>query len=182
LPPSQPGGAISVAISPIEFFGWRHEKQSTTGSHRENESLPSYTYHQLESWYAADESQSEQIDVVYHLENRGSRSVDLMVLAIGDFSISPDGQIAGSNESLSNPTFLSERQNIGQQVIRGLAPGESREVKFTDFNLKAMVEKYLRKKYGSLQPWELSVNIDVMTLDKKQVAQQQGRLRLKLGH
>ncbi|HVG34404.1 MAG TPA: hypothetical protein VM911_15140 [Pyrinomonadaceae bacterium] len=180
--PSSPSAeAISIAISPIEFFGWWREKQSGARSHQENEPLPSYAYRQLERWSAADESRSEQINIVYHLENSGSQSVDLMVLAIGDFNISPDGQIAGSNELLRNPTLLTERQNIGQQVVRGLAPGERREVKFTNFNLRAMVDKYLRKEYGPLKPWELRVNIDVRTLDGRPVAQQQGRLRLTLG-
>ena len=152
------------------------------GNQTENDVLPSHTYRPLESWSTADESQSEQIDVVCHLENRGSRSVDLMVLAMGDFNISPDGQIAGSNESLRNPTLLIERQNIGQQVILRLAPGGTKEVKFTSFNLRVMVDKYLRKDYGTLKPWELMVNIDVRTIDNRQIAHQQGRLRLTLGH
>lgn len=181
-PPSRTNEAISVTISPIEFFGWWQENQPAARNHTENDLLPSHTYRPCESWYAADESQSEQIDVVYHLENRGSRPVDLMVLAIGDFNISPNGHIAGTDESLRHPTLLTERQNIGQQIIRGLAPGETREAKFTNFNVKAIVDKYLRKEYGTLQPWELRVNIDVRTHDNRPVAQQQGRLRLTLRH
>src|ERR1043165_1014783 len=119
--PSSPlNEAISIAISPIEFFGWGREKQPGARSHQENEPLPPYAYRQLECWSAANESRSEQIDIIYHLENSGSQSVDLMVLAIGDFNISPNGQIAGANELLRNPTLLTERQNIGQQVVRGL--------------------------------------------------------------
>lgn len=178
----QPDKAVSVVISPIEFYGWWRDKQLAAVSPAENQTFPSYTYRQLEFWRVAEESRPEQIDIVYHLENRGSRSVDLIVLAIGDFSISPDGQIAGSCELLHNPTLLTERQNIGQTVIRNLAPGETREVKFTGFNLRAMVDKYLRKDYGSLLPWELRVNIDVRTLDNRQAAQAEGRLRLTPGH
>ncbi|HEV2913123.1 MAG TPA: hypothetical protein VGX92_07395 [Pyrinomonadaceae bacterium] len=180
-PSSPPEVSISVAVSPIKFFGWRREAQTLATAQNESDAIPSYTYHPLEVWNAADESESEQIDVVYRLENRGSRPVDLMVLAIGDFHISPDGQRAGSNELLRNPTLLTERQNIGQQVIRGLSPGESREVRFADFNLRAMTDKYLRKQYGTLQPSELRISIDVRTLDNRQVAQQQGSLRLNLG-
>lgn len=180
--PSQPDEDVSVAISPVEFFGWWQDQQSAARRHMEGDLLPSHTYRQFETWVAADESQSEQIDIVCRLENRGRRAVDLMVLAVGEFSILPDGRLAGSDESLRDPTILTERHNLGQQVIRGLAPLETREVTFTSSNLKAIVEKYLRKEFGTLRPSELRVNIDVRTLDKKQVGQQQGRLRLILGH
>jgi hypothetical protein len=180
---SPPKASISVAISPMEFFGWWRDKQLASKSAKEDdEALPSHTYRQLESWRAADESQPDQIDVVYSLENLGDRPVDLMVLAVCDFSISPDGLRAGSDELLRRPTLLTERQNIGQQVIRRLEPGETRELKFTGFDLKAIVDKYARKQYGALQPWELRVNIDVRTLDNRQVAEQQGHLRLVVGH
>lgn len=181
-PSPQPVESISLSVSPIEFFGWWGETQTAARNLRDYDPLPAYGYHQVEEWNAADASQPEQIDVVYRLENRGTRSINLMVLAIGDLSISPDGQRAGSNELLRNPTLLTERQNIGQQVIRGLEPGETREVRFSDFNLRAMADKYLRREYGTLRPSELKVNIDVRTLDNRQVAQQQGRLRLTLGH
>jgi hypothetical protein len=178
-PPSQPDSPLSVAISPIEFFGWWHEKQS--GVRSNDDPVDSNVYRQLESWRTDDESQADQIDVVYHLENRGSRSVDLMVLAIGEFSISPDGLAAGSDEPRRHSTLLSERQNIGQRIIHDLAPGETRELKFTCSNLRSILNKYLRKEYGTLKPWELRVNIDVRTLDNRQVAQQRGRLQLTLG-
>ena len=178
-PPSEPDSSTSVAISPIEFFGWWQEKQSAASSN--DDPVASNSYRQLESWRAADESQSDQVDIVYRLENRGSRSVELMVLAIGEFSISPDAPAAGSDEPRRRSTILSERQNIGQRIIRDLAPGETRELKFTCSNLRLTVDKYLRKEYGNLKPWELRVNIDVRTLDNRPVAQQQGRLRLTLG-
>ena len=172
---------VSLGDAPIEFFGWRRETPTAVRDRREKEALPSSTYSELEIWNAADESQPQQVDVVYRLENLGSRSIDLMVLAVCDFSISPDGQRAGSKELLRNPTLQTERQNIGQQVVRGLRPGETREIRFTDFNLGMMADKYLRKEYGTLRPSELRVNIDVRTLDNRQVAQQQGRLLLTLG-
>ena len=174
--------SIAVEISPVEFFGWRRERQSFPGGDERADSLPSHTYCQLEFWNAADESQSEQVDVLYRLENRGNRPVDLMILAVGDFSISPDGQATESNQLLRRSTLLTERQNIGQQVIDDLAPGETREVRFTNFNLRAAVDKYLGKEYGTLQPWELRVKIDVRTLDNRQVAQREARLRLSLKH
>ena len=105
-----------------------------------------------------------------------------MILAVGDFSISPDGQATRSHKLLHRSTLLTERQNIGQQVIDDLVPGETREVRFTNFNLRAAVDKYLGQEYGTLEPWELRVKIDVRTIDNRQVAQREARLRLRLKH
>lgn len=182
LQPPQHHQSIAVEISPIEFFEWRREKQLFPRGDEKAENQPSHTYRQLEFWNAAEESQSGQVDILFRLENHGNRPVDLMILAVGDFSISPDGQGTGSNKPLHKSTLLTERQNIGQQVIDDLAPGETREVGFTNFNLRATVDKYLGKQYGVLEPRELRVKIDVRTLDNRQVAQREARLRLSLKH
>lgn len=183
--PAQQSETASVAISDVEFYGWwRDQEPSVTRAklraHDDGDeagAMPSYTYHHLDAWDVSDKSQPSRVDVVCRVQNNGRRPVDLMLLAQGEFSISPEGAEAGSKELLRNPTILTEQQNIGQQVVRGLAPGEIREVKFTDFDLKGFADKYVRKTYGPLRPWEFRADIDVRTLDNKQVAQQRGTLQ-----
>ncbi len=172
--------SVSVTISPLKFFEWQRDKQSSATIGKDDEALPSYSYHQIKEWTASDDAQSGQIDVVFRLKNLGSQPVDLMILATGDFNLSPVEQM-GTEAERRQPALLTERQNIGQLVVHDLAPGETREVKFTDCNLKAMVNKYLRKEYGTLRPWELKVNVDVMTLDNMQTAWAGGQLQLTPG-
>jgi hypothetical protein len=179
--PATRNDSVNVTISPVKFYEWQRDKQLPASIGKdEDEALPSYSYHQIKDWATRDELHSAQIDIVFRLENHGSQPVDLMTLATGDFNLSPlEQMVTGSEER--HLTLLTERQNIGQQVIHDLAPGEVREVRFTDCNLKMMANKYLRKEYGTLRPWELKVNVDVMTLDNMQTAWAGGQLRLTLG-
>ncbi|HEY0545328.1 MAG TPA: hypothetical protein VGC91_08145 [Pyrinomonadaceae bacterium] len=174
--PAQTSEAVSVAITGMNFFGWRGETPSGLELESSKFSSAVPTYYRLESWHAADPSQPGMIDVVFHLENHGSQPVSLMVIAIGKLNSIPH-QAEGTSEAGRIP-LLTEQQNIGQRVIRDLAPGESREITFAGIDLKEMANKYLRKEFGRLRPFELMVKIDVSTLDNKQVAELQSILPL----
>lgn len=169
--------SLNVTISPVKFYEWQRDKQLSASIGKDDEDLPSYSYRQIKDWTASEDVQSGQIDIVCRLENHGSQPVDLMILATGDFNLSPVEQM-GAESAPRQRALLTERQNIGQQVIHDLAPGEVREVKFANVDLKAMANKYLRKEYGTLRPWELKANVDVMTLDNMQTAWAGGQLRL----
>jgi hypothetical protein len=164
--------SLRVMISPVEFFEWRSEKQSVAN----DETLPPSSYYRIKA-FDIEESQTGMIDIVCRLENRGSQPVDLMILATGDLTVSP----MRTEAERQQPPLLTERENIGQQVIRGLAPGEKREVNFYSFNLKWMTDKYLRQAFGPLRPRGFKVSVDVMTFDGVQTAWAGGELPLTFG-
>jgi hypothetical protein len=168
-----PQAIISILPRPIEFFGWFGKKPlAVEDSHTQVQA----EYRKL---LICDAQCPDLIDIVYCLENRGSQPADLMVLAVGEFRIPSYKQRVNMGKEFLEPAHLVERQNIGQQVIYKLNPGEVKEIKFTNLNIKAEMEKYLRREQGHhLQPWEFRVSINVKAMEDQQVAQGEAVLNL----
>lgn len=167
----------SITITPIMFLGWSTTLVPPGQIPAEQNTSPAFFYRKLDIWYVDVPSRADRIDLVCYVTNRGTRPVDLAAIAIGEFSVSNRGESPRPGIS----TVLTERQNIGQQVLTALAPGETRQLQFSNFDLKTGVEKYLRKEFGSLRPWDFHVTVNLQTLDGQPLGNQQGVLPLVRG-
>ncbi|MBV9209400.1 MAG: hypothetical protein JOZ52_02160 [Acidobacteria bacterium] len=170
----------SVTISPVKFYEWRRAEQPA-GLYLDDsdEAPPPASYYQIQT-LSPDDSQTGMVDIVCQLENRGSQPVDLLILATGDLLVSPK-EIMGTESERQQLPLLTERENIGEKFIRGLAPGEKREVRFENFSLKLITNKYLRGGYGSLRPNGFKVVVDVRMAGNLQMACAGGLLKLNFG-
>lgn len=179
IPITHKTDSLSIELKPVEFFGWWKEKAGAPTNAQADETKLRNDYRKLRAWDANDSLSPTQIDIVCHLENKGTQPVDLMVLATGDFLVAPLKNRVLDDKGGLRQISLTERQNIGQQIIKQLNPGEVREIRFTNFEIKSVADKYRLKEYGELWPWELSVKINVVTTENIQVAEQPARLSLK---
>lgn len=166
LKPSEPTAcritkddSLSVTISPVRFYEWRQSKvQFTPLGGEDDEALISYSYHQLKAW-DFDAAQTEYVDVVCRLENHGSQPVELVILATGDI------RLKGAGGPRVEPFVVLATENIGQQVVHQLAPGEVREIKFANFDLKRSAARHVETPDVPGRSLELGVNVNVMRLE-----------------
>lgn len=186
---------VSISTMPVEFYAWCRAPRGDAaiegvrggvGDVEPNESFydsefnkPQYL--RLDTRGAAFGPQPDYLDIVYRVENLGRRPVDLMILATGDLSVLPDRRAFDSDKVAMSQTILTERVNIGQSIIKQIAPGEIRAVKFSNFNLRAEVLKYSRKEYGALRPTALRVYLDLRTTCGQKIAQDEATLKLLPG-
>ncbi len=179
IPITHKTDSLSIELKPVEFSGWWKQKVVAPSNAQADETKLRNDYRKLLAWDANDPLSPTQIDIVCRVENMGTQPVDLMVLATGDFLVAPLKSGALDDKGALRQISLTERQNIGQQIIKQLNPGEVREIRFTNFEIKSVADKYRLKEYGELWPWELSVKINVVTTENTRVAEQQARLSLK---
>jgi hypothetical protein len=166
LKPSEPTAyritkddSLSVTISPVRFYEWRRSKvQFTPSAGEDDEALTSCSYHQVEAW-DFDATQTGYVDVVCRLENHGSQPVELVILATGDI------RLKGVGGPRLEPFVVLATENIGQQVVHQLEPGEVREVKFANFNLKESAAHHVKTPDAPGRSLELGVNVNVMRLE-----------------
>jgi hypothetical protein len=174
---------ISVSVNSIGFYGWGKEKtrddevMDVTHVDDLKASLPN-DYRKLRVWDAGDRLAPELIEIRCRLENRGQQPLDLLVLATGDYLVAPFKKGAVDEKGALKSFSLTEHQNLGQQAVIQLRPGEVREISYTDINVKSVVDKYRLKEYGQLWPFDLRVRVSVETTDNIPVTESDARLRI----
>jgi hypothetical protein len=128
---------------------------------------PKKSYLKLDKWDASqpDSPHPDRVDIVCRLQNDTKEPIDISLEAFADFKVGSYEAIArGSgtekalDEKLSHIQW-SDNQKIGKLVIDRLLPGEAREVRFKDYQLRAVIAKYFKPTAGDLWSWKLRVSI-----------------------
>lgn len=165
-------------ISSIAFYGWWWSDQQLENNFDADNPPPKNSYINLDRWDASqpDSPHPDRIDVACRIENRTNRAVNLSLEAIGDFKVASyrfmtEGPSSDKNinESLKSISW-TENHSLGQIALGELAPGQVREIKFKDFSVRSVVDKYLKPAAGDLWPWKLRVSIIARTLTGAQAA------------
>jgi hypothetical protein len=178
----------AVTIKSIGFYTWWWSDKQISLGFRADNAPPKNTYIKLEQWQNIGDAgvpHPDVIDVVCRIDNKGKQPADFVVSAVGDFKVESYGRVENSEETkdkdldkVLESVPWTEEKNLGQMTIRDLAPGESREVKFTDFNLRAVLDKYSGSRNNDLWPWKLRVRINVASPQGTSIAQGQAILDL----
>ncbi len=159
-----------ITIDSVEFFAWWwSDTQIAAGIDIKN-SPQKDTYVQLERWQNLGDAEvphPDRVDVVCSISNRGERSANLTIFATGDFKVASYGNLETGDkknkaldEALESISW-SRQKELGVQVVEGVGPGETRVVKFKEFNLRSVLDEYSAGRNGDLWPWKFRVRVEV---------------------
>jgi len=100
----------------------------------------------------------------------------LSLEAIVDFKVASYDAIA---REAGNQNAVDERLNqvpwtdsrkLSKVTINSLLPGEARDARFKNFNLRAVIDRYLKPSAGDLWPWKLRITLVATTSNGLRVA------------
>ena len=157
----------SVTIDPVAVYGWWWSDEQLERDFDADNPPPKKSYIRLDRWDASqpDSPHPDSIDLICRLENHTDQPMSLSVEAFADFKVASYESIAqgsGTQQAVDEKLRQikwSDNQKVGKLVIDTLPPGEAREARFKDFQLRSVIDKYLRPNAGDLWPWKLRISI-----------------------
>lgn len=184
---TRPSSTAKIIVKSVDFYTWWwSEEQLRAGVYRQETIPPRNTYTKVDRWRDtgdADVLHPDLIDIVCKVENAGSQPVDLVISAIGDLKVATFEKVQNDQTEKTIKEVLedvpwTEERHIGQTMVQNIAPGESREIKFKDFNLIAVIDNYSDDKNGVTWPWFLRARIIVEMPNGVRVAQREAGLEI----
>ena len=186
FPARTPSEAVRAPQKSVKFFGWWWSEEELVRAGLDETKATKNTYLELNEWVSGvsgEGPEPDYVDVVYCLKNQSGHPQDFIVTASAYFKWAPPDLSLNADEDEDVDKLLaaipwSSARKIGLLVVRNVAPGESREVKFTDFNLRSIAGKYLSEDGTRLPvwPWKFKAGITVKGADGKLVQTEEGIL------
>lgn len=176
----------AITIRSITFYGWWWSDDQMANNFDADNPPPKSSYIKLDRWAASqpDSPHPDRIDVTCSIENRTNQTVKLSLVAVADFKVASYRFMThGPNSDKSIDESLKdipwkENRSLGEIALGELAPGEVREIKFKDFSVRSVIDKYLRPAAGDLWPWKLRISIVARTSKSEQVGHSEAMIDL----
>lgn len=167
-----------LTISSMALYGWWWSEEQLENNFDADNPPPKKAYVKLDKWDASqpDSAHPDRIDIICRLENHTKESIDVSLEAFADFKVGSYQAIArgsGTEEAVDEKLRQiewSDNQEIGRPVTGTLRPDEARDVKFKDFDLRAVIDKYLKPSAGDRWPWRLRISIIAKNSKRVRVA------------
>lgn len=149
----------------IEVYGtWWTPEQLETGFDADAPPVKSW-YQRIQTWDASTETSPhpDRLDIVYTVSNDTDETVRIRLNASVDFKISSSAIVLSQKDEESAERVMQGRdwQNqlpVGDALTVSLKPGESRTVKFANFELMKFLRKFFDPK-NDLWPYKMRARV-----------------------
>ena len=185
----EPESKGEVTIRPINIYGWWWSDQQLENNFDADKPPPKAAYVKLDRWDASqpDSPHPDRIDIICRLENRTKEPIYISLEAFADFKVASYKAIAygagteqAVNEKLKQ-TQWSDKQEIGVPVSHILLSGEEKDFEFKSFDIRAVIDKFLKPASGDLWPWRLRISITAKNSKGANVAREEEIISLVPG-
>lgn len=178
---SEPESKTELTIRTIDIYGWWWTDQQLESNFDADNPPPKTAYVKLEKWDASqpDSAHPDRIDIICRLENHAKEPIHISLEGFADFKVASYKAIAygadteqAVDEKLKQIQW-SNKQTIGVSSDYKLLPGESKNIEFKNFDIRAVINKYLKPASGDLWPWRLRISMTVKNSKGVSVTQAQ---------
>lgn len=175
-------GSTQAVVKSVEFYTWWWNDEQLKGEFDERNPPPKKAYIKIEQWKDTSNANAphpDQLDIVCQIENKGDKPTDFVVLVTGDWIVAPQSQYSDRDiDKITDEVAWTEETKISREVVHNLAPGERREVKIKDYNLRETLKNYSGARADTLWPWKFRVHVYIEKTDGTRIAQEQAVLSL----
>jgi hypothetical protein len=153
----------------IQLYGRWWSRQQMAGNWSADNAPAKEGYVRLDNWDASGGNaypHPNKVDIICMLQNGDEDLKQLRMIAVVNFRIASYREITNLSKDEEFETKLqniawSKAVTIGEKSQIDLKAKESREIKFTDFNLIRILNKYFESK-DDLWPWKMRVRVKIL--------------------
>lgn len=156
-----------IGIDSVAIYGWWWSDEQFSNHFDADNPPPKLAYIKLKEWSAAVEEtpHPDRVDLAFCVRNETNQVSHITLSAVGDFKVGSYKTIAFGNkteqefEDKLKALPWSEKTIIGDPADVDLSPGEIKEIKFKDFHIRSIVDKYLGEDKSDDWPWRMRILI-----------------------
>ena len=164
---SAPETETALVIRRIDIYGWWWSDQQLENNFDADKPPPKTAYVKLERWDASqpDSVHPDRIDIICRLENHTKEPIEVFLKGFAEFKVASYKAIAygaGTEQAVEEKLKhipWSDKQALGLFSKHKLLPGEGKDIEFKNFNIRAVISKYLKPASADLWPWRLRISM-----------------------